>query len=52
MSIENKINGSIKDIATMIDAYDNIKENFGIDEWDEEAFEQEESVTMYAVDLN
>jgi len=42
VSIENKINGSIKDIATMIDAYDNIKENFVIDEWDEEAFEREE----------
>ena len=42
VSIENKINGSIKDIATMIDAYDNIKQNFDINEWDEEAFEREE----------
>lgn len=42
ISIENKINGSIKDIATMIDAYENIKENFDIDEWDEAAFEREE----------
>lgn len=41
-SIENKINGSIKDIATLIDSYDNIKEKHGIDEWDEEAFEREE----------
>ena len=30
--LENKINGSIKDIATLIDNYENIKENYGIDE--------------------
>jgi len=42
IQMENKINGSIKDIATLIDSYDNIKENFGIDEWDEVAFEKEE----------
>jgi hypothetical protein len=42
MSLENKINGSVKDIATLIDSYENIKEKFGIDEWDEEAFEREE----------
>lgn len=41
-TMEHKINGSIKDIATLIDSYENIKENFGIDEWDEEAFEREE----------
>lgn len=40
--MENKINGSIKDIATLIDSYENIKENFGIEEWDEVAFEKEE----------
>lgn len=40
--MENKINGSIKDIAVLIDSYENIKENFSIDEWDEEAFEREE----------
>ena len=40
--LENKINGSIKDIATLIDSYDNIKKNYGIDEWDEVAFEKEE----------
>ena len=40
--LENKINGSIKDIATLIDNYENIKENYGIDEWDEESFEKEE----------
>jgi hypothetical protein len=42
IQMENKINGSIKDIATLIDSYENIKENFGIDEWDEVAFEREE----------
>lgn len=39
---EHKINGSIKDIATMIDAYENIKSKHNIDEWDEVAFEKEE----------
>ena len=42
VQMENKINGGIKDIATMIDAYDNIKVKHGIDEWDETTFEQEE----------
>jgi len=41
-TMENKINGSFKDIATLIDQYNNIKEAHGIDEWDEEAFEAEE----------
>ena len=42
-TLENKINGSFKDIATLIDAYNNIKETQGIsDEWDEESFENEE----------
>lgn len=40
--MESKINGSFKDIATMIDAYENIKDKNGIDDWDEEAFEAEE----------
>ena len=40
--LENKINGSIKDIATLIDSYENIKAKNEIDEWDEEAFEREE----------
>ena len=40
--MENKINGSIKDIATLIDSYENIKAKNDIDEWDEEAFEREE----------
>ena len=42
VQMENKINGSIKDIATLIDSYDNIKANYKIDEWDEIAFEKEE----------
>lgn len=41
-TLESKINGSFKDIATLIDAYNNIKAKNGIDEWDEEAFEREE----------
>ena len=40
--MEHKINGSIKDIAVLIDSYENIKEKWEIDEWDEEAFEREE----------
>ena len=40
--LESKINGSFKDIATMIDAYQNIKANNGIEDWDEEAYEREE----------
>jgi hypothetical protein len=40
--LESKINGSFKDIATLIDAYNNIKAKHGIDDWDEEAFEREE----------
>ena len=40
--MEQKINGSFKDIATLIDAYNNIKEANGIEDWDEEAFEKEE----------
>ena len=37
--MEHKINGSIKDIAVLIDSYENIKEKWDIDEWDEESFE-------------
>lgn len=40
--LESKINGSFKDIATLIDAYLNIKAKNGIDDWDEEAYEREE----------
>ena len=39
-TLEQKINGSFADIATLIDAYNNIKETRGIsDEWDETSFE-------------
>jgi len=41
-TMEQKINGSFKDIATLIDAYNNIKETNAIEEWDEVAFEKEE----------
>jgi len=40
--LESKINGSFKDIATLIDQYNNIKETHGIDDWDEATFEAEE----------
>jgi hypothetical protein len=40
--LESKINGSFKDIATLIDAYENIKAKNGIEDWDEEAYEREE----------
>ena len=39
MMLESKINGSFKDIATLIDANENIKAKHGIDEWDDETFE-------------
>ena len=39
---ESKINGSFKDIAVLIDSYHAIKENHGIEDWDEEVFEREE----------
>jgi len=43
VQMENKINGSFADLATLIDAYNNIKERHNIpDEWDEESFENEE----------
>ena len=41
-SMESKINGSFKDIATLITAYNNMKENFGVDDWTEEEFEDSE----------
>lgn len=40
--LETKVNGAFKDIATLIDAYNNIKANHNIDEWTEEQFEEEE----------
>ena len=41
-TMEQKINGSFGDLATLIEAYKNIKEKNGIEDWDEEAFEKEE----------
>ncbi len=41
-TLESKINGSFKDIATLIDAYNNIKAANNIEDWDEVAFEKEE----------
>ena len=41
--MESKINGSFKDIAILIDAYEKIKAKNNIDEWDEVSFEAEES---------
>lgn len=41
-AMEGKINGSLKDIATLIDAYDSIKATHKIDDWDERSFEDEE----------
>jgi len=40
--LENKINGGFVDLATLCDAYNNIKEKNGIADWDEQAFEKEE----------
>jgi hypothetical protein len=41
-TLQNKANGSMKDIAILADAYDSIKEKNNIDQWDEESFENEE----------
>jgi L-rhamnose isomerase len=38
----NKVNGSIKDLAALAEAYDNIKATHNIVEWDEVTFEAEE----------
>ena len=40
--INNKANGSLKDIATLADAYDNIMSNNNMEDWTEEDFENEE----------
>jgi len=40
--MESKINGSFKDIATLINAYNNLKENHGVEDWSEEEFEESE----------
>jgi hypothetical protein len=38
----NKVNGSLKDLATLAEAYENIKQKHNIEEWDEVSFEAEE----------
>ena len=40
--IGNKANGAMKDIAVMMDAYDNIKANNNIESWSEADYEQAE----------
>jgi hypothetical protein len=40
--MERKIDGSLKDIALLIDCYNNVKEKNGIEDWDQESFENEE----------
>jgi len=40
--MESKINGSFKDIATLIEAYNNLKEKHGIEDWSEADFENHE----------
>ena len=42
VDLENKINGSFTDLAILIDAYNYVKENNGIVDWDEVEFEKEE----------
>lgn len=41
-NLEEKIAGALKDVAVLIDAYENIKKKHNIDDWDEETFEREE----------
>lgn len=41
--IQEKIAGSFKDIATLINAYDNITKNYGMEAWSEEDFEKAEA---------
>jgi polyhydroxyalkanoate synthesis regulator phasin len=41
-TIENKANGSLKDIAILMDAYEHIKANNNIDSWSEKDYEQAE----------
>ncbi len=41
--LENKISGAVKDIATLIDAYDNITKTHDLINWSEEDFEKSEA---------
>lgn len=40
--MESKINGSFKDIATLVNAYNNLKENYNVEDWTEQEFEDSE----------
>ncbi len=40
--LEEKINGAFKDIAVLMDLYEDIMKTHNIDDWSEEAFEREE----------
>lgn len=40
--LESKINGSFKDLATLVNAYNYLKEKWGVDNWTEEQFEESE----------
>ena len=40
--LESKINGAFKDLAILMDTYENVKSVNNIDDWDEVAFEAEE----------
>lgn len=42
MDLNNRVNGAVKDIAVLVDAYSAIKETFNIDDWSEQSFEEEE----------
>jgi len=41
--LENKVSGSVKDLATLIQAYDNLVSNYGIEQWSEEDYERAEA---------
>lgn len=42
LDLSNRVNGAIKDIAVLVDAYSAIKKTFDINDWSEAAFEKEE----------
>jgi hypothetical protein len=42
VALEEGVNATLKDIATLIDRYNQIKEKNNIEDWDEQAFEDEE----------
>ena len=46
--LEEKINGAFKDIAVLMDLYENIMKTHNIDDWSEETFEREEKISCKA----